>query len=416
MKLFIASLLAVAACLAPGPWQASHCSPANGVRLSARLACLVLKIGKIGYGHCLGVAHEAGVGAFFAVFRPLAGGRRLGGGGTLGSCDNAEREARQHEQHGRQGFPDRHRCRVFTMIPDDSPCTPHWYAVHCLDVQRPCRRHGKKCNFRSTRRVDLRLRSREVPAIEGDPACELSPPRCRGTTSTPLRLARFSGCPQHRSPTAPVVVVVPRIPFAVGGAQMPVSWYDVPIWQAVQLFSFPGKTTVLKSFSAAEAIDRDSFLAEPAIARLARVDAVDHGLEVDRLFQLAIDAAGEDAREVGRRPASVAFGLWQTTHTPGSSVRLLPCRLSTSWHTLHLAMSTTDRRATGVPVIAKSLKTLLTASRSVNVPGVVTSPAGCPSIVTRNVPVCVAGIATGGGDGVSTGRASRYRSSPKRRC
>ena len=76
------------------------------------------------------------------------------------------------------------------------------------------------------------------------------------------------------------------------------------------------------------------------------MDGVDHGLEVDRLFQLAIDAAGEHARRwSGRRPASVAFGLWQTTHTPGSSVRLLPCRLSTSWHTSHLAMSTTTRRA-----------------------------------------------------------------------
>jgi hypothetical protein len=50
----------------------------------------------------------------------------------------------------------------------------------------------------------------------------------------------------------PVVVVVPRIPFAVGGAQRPVSWYDVPIWQAVQFFSLPGKTTVLKSFTPPE--------------------------------------------------------------------------------------------------------------------------------------------------------------------
>jgi len=50
----------------------------------------------------------------------------------------------------------------------------------------------------------------------------------------------------------PVVVVVPRIPFAVGGAQVPVSWYDVPTWHTVQLFSFPGKTTVLKSFTPPE--------------------------------------------------------------------------------------------------------------------------------------------------------------------
>jgi len=46
-----------------------------------------------------------------------------------------------------------------------------------------------------------------------------------------------------------VVVVVPRIPFAVGGAQMPASSYDEPKWQTVQSFSFPGKTTWLKSFA-----------------------------------------------------------------------------------------------------------------------------------------------------------------------
>ena len=98
---------------------------------------------------------------------------------------------------------------------------------------------------------------------------------------------------------------------------------------------------------------------------------------------------------LGRWLASVAFGLWQTTHTPGSSVRLLPCRLSTPWHTSHLATSTTSRRAVALPLIAASMNTLVTFSRSVNVPLVVTSPAGWPSMVTRSVPVCPAGMAMG---------------------
>ena len=47
----------------------------------------------------------------------------------------------------------------------------------------------------------------------------------------------------------PVSTVVPRIPLAVGAAQIPVSWYEVAVWQLVQMFSFPPKTTVLKSFA-----------------------------------------------------------------------------------------------------------------------------------------------------------------------
>ena len=97
---------------------------------------------------------------------------------------------------------------------------------------------------------------------------------------------------------------------------------------------------------------------------------------------------------VGRRAASVAFGLWHTVQAPISPVRLLPCTLSVSWHTLHFAMSTTLRRATTLPVTAASLNTVFTASRSVKTPGVLTSPAGCPSIVTRNVPAS-AGSASG---------------------
>ena len=46
---------------------------------------------------------------------------------------------------------------------------------------------------------------------------------------------------------APVLIVLPNIPFAVGDAHTPVNWYDVLLWQAVQLFSLPGKTTLLKS-------------------------------------------------------------------------------------------------------------------------------------------------------------------------
>ena len=48
---------------------------------------------------------------------------------------------------------------------------------------------------------------------------------------------------------APVEVVVPNIPFAVGESQMPATWYEVLVWHAVQLLSFPGKTTLLKSFT-----------------------------------------------------------------------------------------------------------------------------------------------------------------------
>ena len=46
-----------------------------------------------------------------------------------------------------------------------------------------------------------------------------------------------------------VAVVVPRIPLAVGDAQKPANWYDVLVWHAVQLLSFPGNTTWLKSFA-----------------------------------------------------------------------------------------------------------------------------------------------------------------------
>jgi hypothetical protein len=61
------------------------------------------------------------------------------------------------------------------------------------------------------------------------------------------------------------------------------------------VLQFAGEDDCAEVVYAAGAIDRNSFLAVSAIACLARVDAVDHGPEVDCFFQLAIDTAGQDA-------------------------------------------------------------------------------------------------------------------------
>ena len=92
---------------------------------------------------------------------------------------------------------------------------------------------------------------------------------------------------------------------------------------------------------------------------------------------------------------SVADGLWQIAQTCGSSVRLLPCRLSDLWQALQRAMSTTTRRFVAlVPVAAATLNTFFTGIRSVYVPLPSMSPAGWPSNPSITVPVTVAGIAT----------------------
>ncbi len=96
-----------------------------------------------------------------------------------------------------------------------------------------------------------------------------------------------------------------------------------------------------------------------------------------------------------RRLTSVAAGLWQIAQTCGSSVRLLPCRLSDLWQALQRAMSTTTRRFSAtVPVAAATLNTFFTGMRSVNAPLPSMSPAGWPSNPSMTVPVTVAGIAT----------------------
>jgi hypothetical protein len=97
----------------------------------------------------------------------------------------------------------------------------------------------------------------------------------------------------------------------------------------------------------------------------------------------------------GRRAASVAFGLWQTVQAPISLVRLLPVQAQ---HVVaDIALGDVDDRAARdqVPLTAASLNTVFTASRSVKLPRVLTSPAGWPSSVTRSVPLSPAGSATG---------------------
>ena len=37
-----------------------------------------------------------------------------------------------------------------------------------------------------------------------------------------------------------VLMVFARMPLAVGADQMPVNWYDVPMWHAAQFCNFPG--------------------------------------------------------------------------------------------------------------------------------------------------------------------------------
>ena len=99
-----------------------------------------------------------------------------------------------------------------------------------------------------------------------------------------------------------VLMVLPRIPLAAGASQKgAVNWYDVPMWHMAQSFSFPGKTTVLKSVTPIVI----PFVRNPPLSACPAWMAW-------IILLKSIDSSGLAA--AGRWAKSVAFGLWQSTH------------------------------------------------------------------------------------------------------